>query len=124
MAKAAEKNTRILIDDFGYEIKEIATYSRVITDANILGVEVGTTGFCGGDGGHGGRTYFQIKNLSGTAIHVCPFESGGFEVTLYGDSELRTIIKALKFITTILNKKADETKLNEELLEELLQEAT
>ena len=49
-----------------YEIKEkrrmlpdgteITTYTRDVVSANILEVEAGTTGFMGGDTGHGGRT--------------------------------------------------------------------
>lgn len=33
---------------------EITTYSRDIYDCNILSVEAGTTGYRGGDSGHGG----------------------------------------------------------------------
>ena len=49
-----------------YEIKEkrrmlpdgteLTTYTRDVVSANILEVEAGTTGFMGGDTGHGGRT--------------------------------------------------------------------
>ena len=54
-----------------YEIKEnrrrlkdgteISTYTRDVVSCNILEVEAGTTGYRGGDTGHGGRTYFRIK---------------------------------------------------------------
>ena len=37
---------------------EITTYTRDVVSANILTVEAGTTGYMGGDSGHGGRTYF------------------------------------------------------------------
>ena len=50
-----------------YEIKEnrrrlkdgteISTYTRDVVSCNILEVEAGTTGYRGGDTGHGGRTY-------------------------------------------------------------------
>ena len=55
-----------------YEIKEkrrmlpdgteLTTYTRDVVSANILEVEAGTTGFMGGDTGHGGRTYFRIQD--------------------------------------------------------------
>ena len=59
-----------------YEIKEkrrmlpdgteITTYIRDVVSANILEVEAGTTGFMGGDTGHGGRTYFRIQDEGST----------------------------------------------------------
>lgn len=84
-----------------------------ITSANILEVKVGTTGFCGGDSGHGGRTYFSIKDLGGTDITVNTIKDSfgctGFEVILGGDCELATVINALTYIKTKLEEKADET---------------
>ena len=85
-----------------YEIKEnrrelfdgtkITTYTRDVVSANILQVEAGTTGYKGGDTGHGGRTYFRISD----------------EVTLGGDCELETMIRALKFITKVLEEESEE----------------
>lgn len=80
---------------------EIITYTREVVDANTLKVEAGTTGYRGGDSGHGGRTYFRIEDAGGTDMEVKP-GCGGFEVTLGGDSELDTMILALKFITKVL----------------------
>lgn len=88
---------------------EILSYQRDVVDCNILEVVAGTTGYKGGDSGHGGRTYFSIKDLAGTDIRVKTIGSegrGGFEVTLGGDSELETIIQALKFITEALEDEA------------------
>jgi len=39
-----------------------------ISSANILRVASGTTGYCGGDSGAGGRTYIEIKDIGGTDI--------------------------------------------------------
>lgn len=83
------------------------TYQREVVSANILEVEAGTTGFCGGDSRYGCRTYFRIKDLSSTDIHPKLIErnaysNGGFEVVLGGDCELETIIGALKFIVKVL----------------------
>ena len=91
---------------------EITTYTRDVVSANILEVEAGTTGYMGGDTGHGGRTYFRIKDEGGTDINIKPFMdrfgSEGFEVTLGGDCELETMIRALKFITKVLEDESGE----------------
>jgi hypothetical protein len=91
---------------------EITTYSRDIYDCNILSVEAGTTGYCGGDSGHGGRTYFRIKDEGGTDMHATThtdhFGCSEFEVLLGGDCELDTMIKALRFITKVLEDEAKE----------------
>ena len=91
---------------------ELTTYSRDIYDCNVLSVEAGTTGYCGGDSGHGGRTYFRIKDEGGTDMHVVThtdrFGCSEFEVLLGGDCELDTMIKALKFITKVLEDEAKE----------------
>ena len=70
-------------------------------------------GYRGGDTGHGGRTYFRIKDAACTDmdIHVIRDRFGdaeGFEVMLGGDCELETMIRALKFITKVLEEEAQE----------------
>ncbi len=85
----------------------VKTFIKDITDFNILTVEVGTTGYKGGDSGHGGRTFFSIQDNGGTNIEVRRTENvhgvcGGFEVELGGDAELSTITQALEFILTVL----------------------
>ena len=106
-----------------YEIKEnrrrlndgteITTYTRDVVSCNILQVEAGTTGFMGGDRGHGGRTYCSIKDRGCTdmAAHRIRDSFGyaeGFEVTLGGDCELKTMIRALEFITKVLKEESGE----------------
>ena len=91
----------------------LRTFTREITDANILEVEAGTTGYKGGDSGHGGRTYFRIKDLASTDMRVktvadCFGHTDELEVVLGGDAELATIIKALKFITRVLEEESKE----------------
>ena len=87
----------------------IKTYSQIISSANSLEVEAGTTGYMGGDSGHGGRTYFRIEDLGSTDIRPVCFENKfgnkGIEVTLGGDCELDTVIKALEFIVDTLKKR-------------------
>ena len=90
---------------------EITTYSREITSANILEIEAGTTGYMGGDSGHGGRTYFRIEDTGGTDIQVHPigrYADEGFEVILGGDCELETMIRALRFIAKVLEEESQE----------------
>lgn len=105
-----------------YEIKEnrrtlhdgteITTYTRDVVSANILQVEAGTTGYKGDDTGHGGRTYFRIQDEASTDMEIKPIISrygcDGFEVTLGGDCELETMIRALKFITKVLEEESEE----------------
>ena len=97
-----------------YDGKEITTYTRYIESANILQVEAGTTGYQGGDAGHGGRTYFRIEDKGGTHIRVDPITDSlgcsGFEVTLGGDCELETMIRALKFVLKVLKKEAKHSQ--------------
>ena len=81
--------------------------------SRILQVEAGTTGYKGGDTGHGGRTYFRIKDEGCTdmEVHVMRDRFGdteGFEVILGGDCELETMIRALKFITKVLEEESEE----------------
>ena len=91
---------------------EITTYTRDVVSANILQVEAGTTGYKGGDTGHGGRTYFRIQDEASTDMEIKPILSkygcDGFEVTLGGDCELETMIRALKFITKVLEEESEE----------------
>lgn len=91
---------------------EISTYTRDVISANILEVEAGTTGYMGGDSGHGGRTYFRIQDCASTDMEIRTFVDkhgcNGFEVFLGGDCELETTIRALKFITKVLEEESKE----------------
>ena len=105
-----------------YEVKEnlitledgtsLQTFSRDVVSANIIEVEAGTTGYKGGDTGHGWRTYIRINDASSTDITVKPIEDygdyKGAEIILGGDAELRTIIMALKFVVKVLEDQANE----------------
>ena len=87
--------------------KPIITFQREIVSANILEVEAGTNGYQGGDSGHGSRTYIRIEDVGSTDIEVTPKENG-VEIVLGGDCELETMIRALKFITKVLEDQATE----------------
>ena len=78
-----KENDRILPDG-----TEITTYTRDVISCNLLEVEAGTTGYMGGDTGHGGRSYFRIKDNGGT------------------DMEVNTSV--LKFITKVLEDESKE----------------
>lgn len=103
-----KEKTRILDDG-----TEIETFEREVVSCNILEAEAGTTGYRGGDTGHGGRSYFRISDAACTDMDVHVFHdrygnTEGFEVVLGGDCELETMIRALKFITRVLEDKAEE----------------
>ena len=92
---------------------EISTCGTFFNDSWLLrGDEGGQGAGGGGDSGHGGRTYFRIEDAASTDMEVrsyvnkygCP----GFEVVLGGDCELETTIRALKFITKVLEEEAAE----------------
>lgn len=91
---------------------EITTYTREVVSCNILEVEAGTNGYQGGDSGHGSRTYFRIQDEASTDMEIKPIVSkwgcDGFEVTLGGDCELETMIRALKFIVKVLEEESQE----------------
>jgi hypothetical protein len=86
---------------------KVPTCIREFSSANIIEVEVGTTGLCGGDTGHGGRTYLRIKDLSSTDMscrlsgNSCG-DTGQIEIMLGGDCELGTFDEALEFAAETL----------------------
>lgn len=102
-----KENDRILPDG-----TEITTYTRDVISCNLLEVEAGTTGYMGGDTGHGGRSYFRIKDNGGTDMEVNTsvdrYGCRNLEVFLGGDCELETMIRALKFITKVLEDESKE----------------
>lgn len=96
--------------------KEIETWEREIYDANILSVEAGTNGYQGGDTGHGCRTYIRISDEGGTDISARAItdrfgDTHGVEIALGGDSELSTIIEAMKFATKVLEDQIKEAEI-------------
>ena len=90
----------------------IPTVKTEFISANILEVEVGTTGHCGGDSGHGGRTYFKMEDLSSTDMRVRVnngewidlMSKGPVEIAFGGDCELDAFISALEFAVETLKQ--------------------
>lgn len=69
--------------------------------ANELEVAAGTTGLVGGDGS---LSFFGIKETlcQGTTVVKVDDEALEFSVEIGGDSEVQSMIKALKFIVETL----------------------
>ena len=68
---------------------------------NTLTVTVGTNGYQGGDSGHGGRTYISIEDTGCTDLNaratINSHDQTKVEIMLGGDSELDSIIEALRW---------------------------
>lgn len=86
---------------------EINTFYKLIGGLNQLGIEAGTNAPKGGDSGAGGRTFLKLSEEGGTAWDVTVIDACGnaqviespssISITLGGDSELSTLIRALEF---------------------------
>lgn len=111
--------------------QKLTTYVKEITSANVTEIEVGTTGFCGGDSGHGCRTYLRIKDLASTDMRVnvdgesafCK-ECNQIEIVMGGDCELETLVDALRFaIETLEHQGAHGVTMFERSNKEIKQDA-
>ena len=97
----------------------IKTTSKLIPGINQLHVEAGTNGLKGGDSGSGSRTFIRIAEAGGTVWNVTVVDEHGNEetfespseiaITLGGDSELDTMIRALEFALAALKGTAEES---------------
>lgn len=81
----------------------INTKIEDFVDYNTLEVEAGTTGYMGGGTKHGCRTYLRVVDRGNSDMRVSKFQNG-FSIMLGGDSELDTILQALKFMVKTLEK--------------------
>ncbi len=108
-----KKNNESTVVVDGIEVK---TRKQKIVGLNIITVEAGTTGYCGGDSGHGGRTVLRIKDESSTDMRCRLRDSGKeyeydylnqIDLILGGDSEMETLIEALEFAVDTLKKQID-----------------
>lgn len=89
---------------------------KELVDANIIKVSAGTTGYKGGDTGHGGRTVFRLLDKAGTDMRVSinggePQDVQEVALIFGGDSELNTFKKALLFAYETLEQQAPEMSL-------------
>ena len=99
--------------------QEIEIYVKEIVSANILEVAVGSTGFRGGDTGHGGRTYIRFTNKCSTDMRCkisnqagkyedkweMETEKENIELVFGGDTEFETLIQGLEHILKVLKFK-------------------
>lgn len=97
------------------EIMLLPAIRKTLLSANILEVTAATTGYRGGDAGHGCRTIVRIEDRGGTAIkaRVIPESihgNGGVELMLAGDCELLTLVDGLRFAADALEKIAEEDR--------------
>lgn len=89
---------------------ETKLFKKTFYCGDRITVEVGTTGFCGGDAGHGGETLVRLTvppsnfesketKIMGTNGHV---ESLTFEIKAEGDWETKLFFTALEFAVKTL----------------------
>lgn len=95
-------NQRTVLD------REIRTWSRDVYNCNILEVEAGTNGPRGGNSSYGCRCYLRIEDVASSNIVCKPLSDGGFELMTGGDTELDTLIEALKFAVNVLEDERRE----------------
>ncbi|CAB0855197.1 hypothetical protein FRC0360_00740 [Corynebacterium diphtheriae] len=70
---------------------------------SIMTATVGTNGFHGGDGGHGSRTYLRfVEEGCGTFTIRHDPRSNTLDIVGYGDDELATLVKVLRFAADTL----------------------
>lgn len=96
---------------------DLCGFKTSVIGANVLGVKAMTNGYHGGDGGHGCHSYIELEDYGGTEMMVST-ESDDPEtkvrIDLFGDSELSTLIAALRFMADALETSAEyaESKKN------------
>jgi hypothetical protein len=81
---------------------QIISFKKEITLG--VSVEVGTNGLQGGDGGHGGVTYFKLSDFANLSDMDVKADNDGIEIIVGGDWELETIIECFKFAAETLHK--------------------
>ena len=95
---SVDEETVQMIDDV-----PVDTLHCHLTSCNILEFSVGTTGYCGGDYGHGGRTFIRMDFSESAALKVKVIKPDIVEIALGGDCELATLTGALEFMSLILS---------------------
>lgn len=94
---------------------EVDTLSRDFILECALEVEAGTTGPCGGDTGHGSRTYFHLKNLASCDLKWAVIRDG-ISITVGGDAELSCLKSALSTALSFIEQIEAEQKKHSELI--------
>ena len=96
----------------------IDTFKTTISSYATLEIEAGTNGECGGDTGHGSRTYIRLKDLGSTDIRFeVSLDARELKMVLGGDSELNQIQRALALVLKFISvRQAQEQAKNAEVL--------
>ena len=87
--------------------EDVITWSRNVVSSNILEVEAGTNGYHGGDSSKGARTYLRLADVGNSAMWCRAQEYDGVEIVLGGDTELATVIEALKWMVSVLEAQSE-----------------
>lgn len=91
----------------GISVNTVET--EISSPFNILSVEVGTTGKCGGNSKRGSRLYLKISDASNSNISIVKEGTGkGFILKAEGDCEITTLIEALDFCSMQLKKQCSD----------------
>jgi len=90
-------------------MKQTEVITKEFSSACIVHVEAETTGYCGGDRGHGGFTRIRIKDLASTSMSAdvvsnlkgesfSTDEASEIVITFYGDEEQHILAHALTWL--------------------------
>jgi hypothetical protein len=102
----------------------VNTIRGTISSANILEFSVGTTGWRGGDYGHGGRTFIRMDFSGSSALKVKATKSDTVEIAVAGDCELDTLTGALDLMSLILSNSREGGTISEEAAFQLAKNAS
>ena len=78
-------------------MNEIHNAERTFVNACILTVRVRTTGFCGGDSGHGARASVTLTNEASFDFQGSDHNTDQIVIRCGGDVELELLAKGLRF---------------------------
>ena len=90
----------------GNNVKFVSA-ERSFVGACLMTVTVKTTGFCGGDSGHGGRSEIVLSDDGGFNLDGSDHGSGQVVIRCGGDAELEMLSDALVFAGNILKSLAE-----------------
>ena len=109
-------NTSIISNDKKRKIKLYGSKPFVARDCTLTivapaHISCGTTGYCGGDGGHGGITFiaasFDDLDIEVDVSKDAFGKDNNLNIVCRGDSELETLIESLKFILNTLESQTE-----------------
>lgn len=95
------------LDRYGNNrIKKICAIEEDYFGNGILNVTAGTTGYCGGDSGHGGESFIKLRmqggDLSASIDGEVHTDIEDLIISVGGDWELDALIEGLRYATEAL----------------------